>query len=71
MSETKLARLRNLMSPVTNLYSMCKREAPKDKELEWAELIDKETHNCMKNIDEIKTILHELPDPELLQSEIT
>jgi len=57
--DTKITRLRNLMSPICNYFSILKNKENSDK---TARFLDKNEKQAILDIDEIKNILREIPN---------
>lgn len=63
MADTKITRLRNIMTPIVNYFAMQKLAMKATTDTPpMADLIFKERLNCLDNIDEICEILKQIPD---------
>jgi len=58
-TETKVAHLRNILTPIKNYFSMLK--ADKNNQVISTLLLDKEADNCIKVLPEILELMDKLP----------
>jgi len=64
MAETKIKKLRNLMTPIVNYFAMVQLNLDKTnpKYQKYIELLDVEKDKCIKILPEIEEILIQIPD---------
>ena len=64
--DTKITRLRNLMSPIINYFKLIENYGEMQKGKNFNEkllkLVIKERNVCINNIDEIKDIIKQIPN---------
>jgi|GEM_PF-4382013 len=66
MADTKITRLRNLMTPIVNYFALLERLNNEDTPIEefnkTIKLLHKEDDNAQGAIDEVRKIIAEIPD---------